>query len=64
MYLLPKLKGVVMAEMADRAEMVIRLPRDIKTWVEKQAAQDASSQNSVLVRALRATMEAREKVAR
>jgi hypothetical protein len=41
-----------MAKIADRAEMVIRLPRDLKTWIEQQAAQDASSQNSVLVRAL------------
>jgi hypothetical protein len=42
-----------MPKMADRAEMVIRLPRDLKTWVEQQAVHDASSQNSVLVRVLR-----------
>jgi hypothetical protein len=42
-----------MAKMADRAEMMIRLDRDLKRWVEAQAALDASSQNSVLVRALR-----------
>jgi hypothetical protein len=33
--------------------MVIRLDRDLKRWVEEQAAHDAGSQNSVLVRALR-----------
>jgi hypothetical protein len=48
--------------MADRAEMVIRLPRDLKTWVEKQAERDASSQNSVLVRAIRARMEEQQAV--
>jgi hypothetical protein len=42
-----------MAKIADRAEMMIRLDYDLKRWVVEQAALDASSQNSVLVRALR-----------
>jgi hypothetical protein len=37
----------------DRAEMVVRVPRDLKAWMERQAALDGSSQNSVLIRALR-----------
>jgi hypothetical protein len=53
-----------MPKMADRAEMIIRLPRDLKTWVEQQAVQDASSQNSVLVRAIRVARRMEEQQAR
>jgi hypothetical protein len=42
-----------MRKLEDRATMVARLDHELKRWVEEQAALDASSQNSVLVRALR-----------
>lgn len=37
-------------------QMKIRLPADAKTFVQEQAQRDASSQNSVIVRAIRAAM--------
>jgi hypothetical protein len=46
-----------MAKIADRAEMVIRLPRDVKDWLEREAARSCASQNSEIVRSLRARME-------
>ena len=42
-----------MGKNADRAEMVIRLPRDIKNWLVREADENGSSQNSEIVRALR-----------
>jgi hypothetical protein len=46
-----------MAKIADRAEMVIRIPRDVKNWLEREAARTCASQNSEIVRSLRARME-------
>lgn len=40
------------------SQLKIRLPSDAKAFVEDQARQDASSQNSVVVRAIRAAMKA------
>jgi predicted HicB family RNase H-like nuclease len=34
-----------------------RIPEDIKAWLAKEAERDACSQNSVIVRILRARME-------
>jgi hypothetical protein len=42
-----------MTKMPERAELLVRVPRDIKTWLEQQAAENLSSQNSEIVRALR-----------
>jgi hypothetical protein len=50
-----------MEKISDRAEMVVRLPRDIKHWLEREAAENASSQNSEIVRALRQRMEAEQR---
>jgi predicted transcriptional regulator len=36
--------------------MLIRVPDEIKTWIEEKAAQDERSQTAVIVRALRAMM--------
>jgi hypothetical protein len=44
--------GQTPEKMPERDAMHI-LDRDLKRWVEEQAALDASSQNSMLVRALR-----------
>jgi hypothetical protein len=41
-----------------RAEMVIRVPRDIKVWIGRQAQKNCASQNSEVIRAVRARMEA------
>lgn len=40
-------------------QMRIRIPVDAKAFVEAQAIEDASSQNSVIVRAIRAAMKAK-----
>jgi len=50
-----------MAKIADRAEMVIRIPRDVKDWLEREAARSCASQNSEIVRSLRARMESQER---
>lgn len=45
--------------MRQDAQIKIRLPPDAKSFVEQQAMEDASSQNSVIVRAIRAAMKAK-----
>ena len=42
----------------DRAEMVIRLPGHIKNWLRQEAAENCTSQNAEVIRALRQRMEA------
>ncbi|MEQ3650421.1 Arc family DNA-binding protein [Hyphomonas sp.] len=39
--------------MAERKLMQLRLPEDLKAWLERQAAMNGSSQNSEIVRAVR-----------
>ncbi|UWQ83525.1 Arc family DNA-binding protein [Leisingera caerulea] len=34
----------------------LRLPRDVKEWIERQSETNMSSQNSEIVRAIRAAM--------
>jgi hypothetical protein len=52
-----------MHKLVDRTTMVIRLPKDVKGWLEKEAQRTGASQNSEIVRSLRARMdrEQREK---
>lgn len=38
-------------------QLQIRLPHDAKSWIEEQAAANASSQNSEVVRSIRERME-------
>jgi predicted transcriptional regulator len=45
----------------ERRHLYIRLPDEIKTWIEEKAAQDERSQNAVIVRALRSKMDAERK---
>ena len=52
-----------MAKIADRAEMVIRLPRDVKSWLQKEAARTLASQNSEIIRCIRARMDSSRNVA-
>jgi hypothetical protein len=37
-------------------KIMVRLPRDVKTWLMEQAAENASSQSSEIVRAVRERM--------
>lgn len=42
--------------MADIKQLPIRFPPDVKAWIAEQAAKNGSSQNSEVIRALRAAM--------
>ena len=46
--------------MTDRKPVQLRLPPDLKAWIAAQAEQNASSQNSEIVRAIRERMERQE----
>ncbi|MBR1287287.1 Arc family DNA-binding protein [Bradyrhizobium sp. AUGA SZCCT0177] len=37
--------------------MLVRLPRDVKTWLETEAAYNGASQNSEIIRSIRARMQ-------
>jgi hypothetical protein len=40
-----------------KSELKVRLPRDVKDWLVKQVAENASSQTSEIVRAVRERMQ-------
>jgi hypothetical protein len=40
-----------------RFELKVRLPRDVKDWLVEQVAENASSQTSEIVRAVRERMQ-------
>jgi hypothetical protein len=48
---------------SDRAEMVIRLPLEMKEWIEREAGRNYASQNSELIRLIRQRMDAEPKKA-
>lgn len=41
----------------DRKPLQLRLPDDVKAWLAEQSARNGSSQNSEVIRALRAAMD-------
>jgi hypothetical protein len=49
-----------MHKRTDRAEMVVRMPQDVKGWLEKEAARTGASQNSEIVRSIRSRMESQQ----
>ncbi|MBJ2151358.1 Arc family DNA-binding protein [Paracoccus sp. IB05] len=42
--------------MTDRKPMQLRLPSDLKAWLQAEAQKNGASQNSEVIRALRAAM--------
>ncbi|MES0125897.1 Arc family DNA-binding protein [Mesorhizobium sp. C420B] len=42
---------------SDAPKLTIRVPKDVKNWLEKQAERNASSHASEIVRAVRERME-------
>lgn len=42
--------------MTDRKPLQLRLPPDLKNWVKAEAEKNGASQNSEVIRALRAAM--------
>jgi hypothetical protein len=47
-----------MPKRSDIAEMQIRLPPDVKGWLEQESARNWTSQNSEIIRAVRTMMGA------
>ena len=45
----------------DAVKILVRLPADVKKWLEGQAAYNLSSQSSEVVRALRSRMESEQR---
>ena len=43
--------------MTDRKPLQLRLPHDLKDWLRAEAEKNGASQNSEVIRALRAAME-------
>ena len=54
---MPKRKAL---KREDDAKFLIRIPREVKNWVEQNAARSYATRNSEIVRALRAQMEAQQ----
>jgi hypothetical protein len=46
-----------MAKRTDLSEMVVRLPSDVKGWIEQEAERNCASQNSEIIRSVRARMD-------
>jgi Arc-like DNA binding domain len=49
-----------MSKLPDRAEMVVRVPMDVKQWIEREAAKNCASRNGEIVRILRAKMDSEQ----
>jgi len=43
--------------MTDRKPMQLRLPPDLKVWLKAEADRNGASQNSEVIRAIRAAMQ-------
>lgn len=41
--------------------VMLRLPYDVKAWIEKESARTMASQNSEVIRLIRARMDAEER---
>jgi hypothetical protein len=46
--------------MTDRKPLQLRLPPDVKAWLQAEADRNGASQNSEVIRALRAAMARQE----
>jgi hypothetical protein len=58
----PSEKELVMSERnADRIGIAVRVPKDVKEWLEREAARTGASQNSEIVRAVRVVMDLQER---
>ena len=50
----------IMIRKQETKGLLVRLPRDVKTWLEKESARTLASQNSEIVRCIRARMDANQ----
>lgn len=46
--------------MSDRKPMQLRLPKDLKDWLQREAERNGSSQNSEVIRCIRERMQRAE----
>jgi hypothetical protein len=56
------LAGSIMPHKDDTTTFLLRLPKDVLSWFEQEAARSLASRNSEIVRALRARMDAAEQL--
>ena len=49
-----------MSHKEETKSVLLRVPRDVKEWIEKEAAPTLASQNSVILRCIRASMESEQ----
>jgi hypothetical protein len=49
-----------MVHKEETIQVLIRLPKDVKDWVEKEAARTLASQNSEILRCIRARMDSEQ----
>jgi predicted HicB family RNase H-like nuclease len=40
--------------------LLVRLPKEVKTWIEREAAHNGSSQNSEIIRSIRCRMDSEQ----
>jgi hypothetical protein len=52
--------GSDMAHKEETTAILVRLPLDVKAWIEKEAARTLASQNSEILRCIRARMDAEQ----
>lgn len=57
------MRMILMEKSVDRTKLMVRLPMDVKSWLEREATRNGASQNSEIVRSLRERMDRLEKVA-
>jgi hypothetical protein len=50
-------KEIIMIRKQETTSLLLRLPRDVKAWLESEAAYNGASQNSEIIRSIRARME-------
>jgi hypothetical protein len=46
----------------EAAKVLVRLPLDMKTWIEQQAVRNWTSQNSEIIRAIRSHIESEQRL--
>ncbi|WMT77446.1 Arc family DNA-binding protein [Bradyrhizobium sp. Ash2021] len=52
-----------MVHKEETIQVLIRLPKDVKDWIEKEAARTLASQNSEILRCIRQRMDSEPKKA-
>jgi hypothetical protein len=46
-----------MIRKSEGERVLVRLPRDVKAWIEREAERNGASQNSEIIRAIRVRMD-------